>query len=180
MKKTVNYVVTLSIFCIIAAGSLAFVYIYTMPQINRLKEQNTRLAVTSVIPGAAEIKEEKIDNQVYFIGMKDGKSIGIAIKSTPKGYSAPIQMLVGIDAQGNVSGIAILDQKETPGLGANILTKDFKGTGKAFVDQFIGKNAESILKANQDIDALTGATISTNAVCEGVRTALKLKQEIKP
>jgi electron transport complex protein RnfG len=82
-------------------------------------------------------------------------------------------MLVGIDEKGNVSGIEILEQKETPGLGANILTRDFKG-------QFIGKNEKSALKAKEDIDAVTGATISTNAVCEGVRNALKIKQGIGP
>ena len=180
MKKTVNYVITLSLFCIIAAVSLAFLYIYTMPQINHWKELNTRLAVSSVIPGVAEIKEKKIGNQVYFIGMKEGKGIGLAIKTAPKGYSGPIQMLVGIDTKRNVSGIEILDQKETPGLGANILTKDFKCTGKSFVAQFIGKNAQSPLKAKEDIDALTGATISSNAVCQGVRDAYKIKQGIKP
>jgi len=180
MQKTIRYIVTLFIVCFIAASSLAFVYIYTKPKIEYWKALNTELAVKAVLPDASEIKENALGETVYYLGLKNNQQIGLAIQVAPKGYSAPIQMLVGVSPRGSVSGVEILEQLETPGLGANIVTKNFKGSKKPFVAQFIGKTINDPIKAKQDIDALTGATISSNAVCTGVKEALKINKEIKP
>jgi electron transport complex protein RnfG len=134
----------LAIFCVISAGGLAYVYLFTQPKI----ELNARFEI------------EKAKQEVL---PESGK--GRAISVSPKGYSGPIDMLVGIDPQGKVSGLKILTHRETPGLGGNIVKPKF-------LDQFKGKTLNDPIEPKKDIDAVTGATISTRAVCKGVRQAL--------
>ena len=81
-------------------------------------------------------------------------------------------MVVGIDLKGRVAGIKIISMNETPGLG-------MKASGSNFLKQFMGKTSKSPLKAKKDIDAITGATITSQAVADGVKQALK-KGESSP
>jgi electron transport complex protein RnfG len=75
-------------------------------------------------------------------------------------------MLVGVDPELRVKGMKILNQRETPGLGTNVLKPKF-------IAQFIGKGVKDAFEPKKDIDAITGATISTRGVCEGVKAVLK-------
>ena len=145
MGKMLKMGFILAVFCIVAAGGLAYVYMFTQPKI----ELNSRLAL-------ANSKKEVLP--------ASGK--GKAIQVSTRGYGGPIDMLVGIDEQGKVSGVKILNQRETPGLGAGI-------SKPAFLKQFIGKTKNDPLVPKNDIDAITGATISSRAVCLGVKNALE-------
>lgn len=102
----------------------------------------------------------------------DGVVIGYAVTITSKeGYDGDIQFTVGIMADGTVSGISYLSISETPGLGMN-------AKEEAFVNKFVGKNGGNFI-ANKDnvsglkneIDAISGATITTRAVIKGVNAA---------
>ena len=147
MARILRLASILAIFCVISAGGLAYVYLFTQPKI----ERNSRLEL------------EKAKQEVL---PESGK--GRAISVSPKGYSGPIDMLVGIDPQGKVSGVKILAHRETPGLGANIAKPKF-------LDQFKGKTMNDPIEPKKDIDAVTGATISSKAVCNGVKEALRRK-----
>jgi electron transport complex protein RnfG len=135
----------LAVFCVIAAGGLAYVYMLTQPKI----DLNSKLA------------QEKAKREVL-----PASGRGQAIPVSPRGYGGPIEMLVGVDQEGKVSGVKILNQRETPGLGANIVKPKF-------LAQFKGKSLKDPIEPKKDIDALTGATISSRGVCEGVKEALK-------
>jgi electron transport complex protein RnfG len=97
---------------------------------------------------------------------------GKAVSVSPRGYSGPINMLVGVDRLGKLIGIMILNQTETPGLGANV-------SRPIFLNQFIGKTDKDPIEPKIDIDAITGATISSRAVCSGVKQALEKAREAK-
>jgi electron transport complex protein RnfG len=142
--KSVKLGLILMLFCVIAAGGLAYVYRLTEPII----VQNHKLIL------AAAIKE-----------VLPSEGSGEAIATNVRGYSSQIKLLVGIDLLGKVSGVKIIEQQETPGLGVNI-------TRQEFLRQFVGKNVNDQLEPKKDIDAITGATISTGAVCQGVKDAL--------
>jgi Na+-translocating ferredoxin:NAD+ oxidoreductase RnfG subunit len=144
MIKIIRLSLILTIFCIISAFGLALVYIYTQPII----ESNAKLALT------------KGEQEVLPLGQ------GKVFQVSPQGYGGPISMLVGVGSSGEVTGVKILSQRETPGLGANIVKV-------LFLQQFIGKTVKDPLEPKQDIDAITGATISTKAVCWGVKDALQ-------
>lgn len=144
MGKILKLAAILAVFCVISAGGLAYVYLFTQPKI----EANSKLT---------------LENSKREVLGKDNKGTAVAV--SPRGYSGPIDMLVGIDPQGKVKGLKILNQRETPGLGANI-------TKPGFLRQFVGKSAKDSIEPKKDIDAITGATISSRAVCRGVREAL--------
>jgi electron transport complex protein RnfG len=105
-------------------------------------------------------------------GTKGSDVAGYAIKVSPKGYGGLIDMMVGISNEGKVEGIKILSHSETPGLGANAPNQEFSG-------QYKGKPIEQPLEVvktepsgDNQIKAITGATITSNAVTKGVNDAI--------
>lgn len=108
------------------------------------------------------------------MGARDsaGEEIGYAFTiTTSEGYGGDIQFAMGVQDDGTVKGISILSISETAGLGMKADTDDFK-------DQFKDKNVESFVytkngaSADNEIDALSGATITTNAMTNGVNAGL--------
>jgi electron transport complex protein RnfG len=104
---------------------------------------------------------------------KDGALAGWVVKTAGQGYADRIEVLIGLapDA-GSLTGLFVLDQKETPGLGNKIVTDEWRG-------QFVGKAVDRPLaavkggaKGGSEIDAITGATISSHAVTSIINTAV--------
>lgn len=110
---------------------------------------------------------------VYDALNSNGTVAGHVVKATGQGYADKIELLLGLDSEGTtITGLFILDQKETPGLG-NRIEED------AWRNQYIGKSSNSplvVIKGNSvngnEIDAISGATISSRAVTDIVNTAL--------
>ncbi len=102
---------------------------------------------------------------VYDAKFQDGSRAGFVAKASGQGYADRIELLVGLDANlSTITGLFVLDQKETPGLGNKIIDKEWRA-------QFIGKLAAAPLKVvkggnagDHGIDAISGATISSRAV----------------
>jgi Na+-translocating ferredoxin:NAD+ oxidoreductase subunit G len=107
----------------------------------------------------------KAENGHYVGYDKGGKISGTAYKVTQKGYGGTIEMIVGLDKRGRVLGVKILSMKETPGLG-------MRASERNFLKQFIGRSSKDALKAKKDVDAITGATITSQAVANGVKEAI--------
>jgi NosR/NirI family transcriptional regulator, nitrous oxide reductase regulator len=84
----------------------------------------------------------------------------------PQGYAGPVPLLVGIDARGLVSSIRVLAHQETPSFVRGLNRPEFLG-------QFTGKGPEAPLRLQEDIDGLSRATITSEAVCAGVRLCLR-------
>ena len=175
MKKenTVLYVarlaITLLIIAAVMAAALAGVNSVTAPIIAQLKAEKTQQAIELVLPGGGDevafTDESGIVNTVY-----QGAN-GFAVEVAPVGFDSAVTMMVGIDNEGNVLGIDIISHKETAGLGA-VAAAD-TAAGAAFRDQFVGKSGSvAVSKDGGEIDALTGATITSRAVCAGVNAAL--------
>ena len=96
---------------------------------------------------------------------------GCAVQVTPAGFNGAVTMMVGVDNDGKVTGISIISHTETAGLGATAAADT--DAGRAFRDQFIGMSGTvSVAKDGGEVDALTGATITSRAVCKGVNAAL--------
>ena len=96
---------------------------------------------------------------------------GYAVQVAPNGFGGAISMMVGVSADGKVLGISIISHAETPGLGAVASANTDKGA--AFRDQFVGLIAGiTIGDGETQIDALSGATISSQAIVDGVNAAL--------
>ncbi len=175
MKKTVFYILRLSLTLLlitaISAGALAAVNDITKDAIAENKLAKTRRALTEVLPGAEDMTV--IDNGSGIVKAVYAPSAasavqGWAVEVAPgSGFGGEIRMMVGIDTDGKVVGISIITHAETPGLGAVAAAKT--PAGEAFRDSFLGDSGALAL---DDIDALSGATITSKAVLDGVNAAL--------
>ena len=175
MKKenTVLYVarlaLTLLIIAAVMAAALAGINSITAPIIANLKAEKTQQAIELVLPGGGtevEAPDVALVSKVY-----QGEN-GYAVEVVPVGFDNVITMMVGVDNEGNVLGISIISNTETAGLGA--VSAANTSAGEAFRGQFVGQSGSvSVSKDGGDVEAITGATITSRAICVGVNAALE-------
>ena len=190
MKKILKNTAVLTLITLIAGTLLGLVYEVTKEPIALAKEKAKQEAYMSVVEDADSFEDYKdfdADKAEVFlsdagltgcdiveaaIAKKDGKEIGAVVTVVDhEGYGGDIKISVGILSDGTVKGIEMLEISETAGLG-------MKSTEPEFKDQFKDKNVEKFVytksdaSADNEIDALSGATITTNAVTNGVNAAL--------
>ncbi len=155
----------------VAAAILAGVNGFTAPVIAENNRVSQEKAMKAVLPDATEfVKAEyaeltdSIVSEIY-----EGTGAGYVVKVNPNGYGGVISMVVGIDNDYKVTGVEIISQSETAGLGSNC-------TKKEFTEQFIGKTQNIVVSKNgaegNQIDAISSATITSKAVTSGVNTAI--------
>jgi electron transport complex protein RnfG len=169
MKESIFYsTLVLTLVCLIAAGLLGFTYDLTKEKIDAKANEKTYATLKLIFTDADKFKTEKD----YFIAEKNGQIIGYAAIASSPGYSSVLKILVGMDMSKKVAGIRILEQTETPGLGTRV-------TEPEFYSQFSGLGSQEMeLKKNGGgVDGITGATISSRAVTNGVKDILINKLE---
>ncbi len=170
MKNIIKLGLFLMIVAALAAAALSLTYVYTKPKIEGQLNREINEALLEVLPSALSFDddEKNVNGEWFFfyVGFKEKRKVGLVIPVASKGYGGPIDMLVGINKDGKVTGVKIIKLSETPGLGLN-------ATEPSFLDQFKGKSIENKLKAKLDIQAITGATITSQAVANGVKEALE-------
>jgi electron transport complex protein RnfG len=116
------------------------------------------------------------ENYLVFIGKKDSKPWALAIETSATGYGDKIGVMTGFDLQNDkITGIGIITHKETPGLGARATEPTFRNN---FKDLSITETIK-IKGDNGVIDAISGATITSRAVCAAVEKSIKLFPAIK-
>ena len=158
MREIVKYGLVLSIICLIATSFLAFVYSFTKPKIIERQNMEFQKSLRELFSDAKNFELISFDDDSYYkVYDIDNNLLGIAFKTKSKGYSGEIEVLVGIREAGDIVGIKIISQNETPGLGSRI-------TEKNFLEQFIGKNASNL----SEVETITSATISSRAVIKSV------------
>ena len=159
---------TLLIITSVVAAALAGVNSITAPAIAKLTAEKTQAAIEAVLPGGGEeidFAPADLVSKVY-----KGES-GYAVEVTPGGFDNTITMMVGVDFEGKVLGIDIISHTETAGLGA--VADAETPAGQNFRAQFVGNSGSvAVTKDGGTLDAITGATITSRAVCVGVNAAL--------
>lgn len=165
MREILRYGFILAIICIVAAGLLSGVNSLTKHKIIAQAQAEEEESLKEVLPMAVIFKPIKSGDEIlyYKAENKEGELIGVVFKSTGKGYSSTIETLVGMLGDGTITAIKILSQNETPGVGAQIVESNF-------TNQF--KNKKDL----SDVQAITGATISSQAVIDSVN---KRTEEIR-
>lgn len=179
----------------VAACALALTNYVTAETIEEMNIQANTVARQEVLPDATDFEEVPVEDvakiaeeinmetpeellEVY-IGTNNGEVVGYTVKTGPtSGYSGEVQVLTGISSDGVISGITIIKHNETPGLGA-------LATGE-WNDQFTGKSATEELvvvkgtakEGSNEIQAITGSTITSRAVTEGVNTSIQVYQTL--
>ncbi|MBW2980351.1 FMN-binding protein [Candidatus Woesearchaeota archaeon] len=168
-KETLRMVLTLVVICVVSAAALSLVYRATYPKIQERAIGELKSTLERVLPEATAFDEPAIPEDILsqregikrvFVGLdKDRTPVGTAVIIEGAGYQDYIQLFVTVspDLKG-IKSIEVLEQKETPGLGARIEEKEF-------LDQFKGDLKE-------EYDAITGATVSSSTVIDLVNKAV--------
>ncbi|MGH4138919.1 RnfABCDGE type electron transport complex subunit G [Clostridium sp.] len=176
MKENIKLGLILLLITGMAGLLLGGAYEITKAPIAEKIASDKQTAMKEILPTADKFEKAdvKINDKVseVNVGLKGTEIAGYAIKVAPKGYGGPVEIMVGISNDGKVTGIKILTHTETPGLGANAPKPEFSGQfkNKPTKDKLeVVKVAPS--KENQ-IQAITGATITSKAVTLGVNDAI--------
>lgn len=129
-----------------------------------------------ILPAASSIKEEKLNDRVYYVGCdKDKKKVGFIISSSSQGYESTINFMVGVDMECKVVSY-LMSHKETPQYIEKVTKSKFK-------EQFKGLKKENCeLKKNDPVngklDAIAGATVSCNSIIDGVKKSLEFAETL--
>lgn len=168
-KQVLRSSLSLLVITAVAVLILSVVNTLTADVIAARKEAERQAVMAAVVPGANSFSElystdETIDS---ITGAYDGVQFkGYCVEVSPTGFVGTIRMMVGVNYGGSVTGVVILDHGETAGLGA-------KADSPEFLDQYLGKSGTvSVNESHNSISAITGATITSKAVTEGINRAL--------
>lgn len=173
-------VVTLVLITAVMALLLAAVNAITAQPIARARQEKTEKALSGVLaPGVTLAGPvEKFEDRTGLVSAVHKTTDGYVVEVTPSGYGGEIHMVVGVSGDLQVTGVVVISHGETSGLGAYAAASGEKG--QRFRGQFVG--ASGVLAVTKDggsIDALTGATVTSRAVTEGVNAALACAADLE-
>lgn len=160
----------LTIACFISGAIIAGTFAWSNPIAEQKQQQLKKAAMQELVHDVQEFNPVPGKTN-WFAAMQDGQVVAYIVPGEGKGYGGKIEMLVAVNPQGKVMGINVLKMNETPGLGD-------KGGQEPFLSQFIAKGTEHLQVTkdptnHEDIQALTGATITSRGVTNGVREAVE-------
>ncbi len=205
MGNFFRLVATLTIIAALASFGLSAVYNSTYEiteEYKRQEEASARQTALACSPDATfehTATECHLDGRAfeYDTAVLDGEAIGYSFKAYGKGYSSTIETIVGVDLTGAICGVKITYQQETPGLGAKVMevasqntlwdvvggsAVDETGMKPWFQTQFEGRAADELVVVKNPTEdgilAITGATISSEAVTGSIRRGLDLLMSI--
>lgn len=182
MNKFAKMIIVLTVIGLISGGVLGLVYNLSLPKIIANQEAETKAAIFKVLPATEEYKKITT-NELTFFECYDGRGrkVGTAIICQGNGYQGVIKLLVGVNADfSQFTGMTILEQVETPGLGAKIATQGFESQFKQLATKPPIEYVKNMKpeKDNQ-IVAITGATISSRAVVNIINKTIEKWLELK-
>ena len=174
-KSTPLYIlrlaVTLFIIAACVAAALAGVNAITAPRIAEFNAKKTQAAIEAVLPGGGE-KVESFTDATGLVKAVYASETGYAVQVTPAGFGGKIDMMVGIDKNGNIIAIDVISHTETAGLGS--VAAESTSKGEEFRGQFAGLSGQlAVEKDGGQIDSITSATITSRAIVTGVNAALE-------
>lgn len=164
--------------CIIIPLALSVTNKVTAKKIVELENENSKKNMQSLV--SADDFEKCSDGGIeYYTAIKGGDTAAYIFTESAKGYGGDVSVMTAVKPDGTVAGVAILDVSgETPGLGQN-------AAKESFYSQYAGlKKGVSLLKngakaENNEVDAVTGATITSTAVTRAVNAALDDFEKVK-
>ncbi|MFH2146132.1 MAG: FMN-binding protein [Candidatus Omnitrophota bacterium] len=167
----------LLIIALVCGLILALIYKKTAPIIEKQQQLILEMSLKDVLLAQTYTKKELSGLTYFETRDEEGELAGWCLPSSSPGYGGPIQILIGIGRDKKISGIKILDHKETPGLGSKINEIGYKETEAGFLRQFKNKAVKDLVlvkgKTEENIEAITGATISSKAIVEGAHRVME-------
>lgn len=181
IKEIVIPALSLFVICIVVTALLGLTNAVTAPKIEELAVETQEAAKKEVLADAASFGDAEQTQlsgttYTYYKGLAaDGSVMGYVVETVSKGYGGDISLMVGVGVDGTVQGVSILSINETAGLGMNAENPEF-------LEQFLGKSGTIGVQKNgssdTEIQALTGATITSEAMADGVNQALFVCEQL--
>ena len=183
MKETLKLGLTLALFAAGACVALALVYTVTGPTIEGHEAKQLELSLKELFPAADAFRSLDGDvtpkdpsvkfDQTYEVN-RAGAPLGLAIKVRGSSYGGDTTLLVGVGTDRRITGVKVLDIKDTPGLGANAKSPTYfvdKTSKTTFPGQFSGKPLTDAFEVKKDVAAITASTITSKALTNMVKQA---------
>jgi H+/Na+-translocating ferredoxin:NAD+ oxidoreductase subunit G len=179
MREMINMILVLTILGVVSGGLLAATKDWTDPKIEY--QQLTFVkgpAIKAILDGASndpivdrfKITHEGVESS-FFVGVFDGQPSKVAFEGSGKGFGGDIGLMMGVNlADDKIIGVGVTTHSETPGIGSKAKTDP------SFTNQFKGMQMTAIAP----VDAMSGATVTSNGVNSGVAAASELYQSLKP
>ena len=187
-KYIIELTLKLFLTCVIVAGLLGGVNAITADKIAAINLAKTQEAMKLVVadPDSDFSEPMEITAEMEAAAASAGASVteayaveaggaaaGHALKIVASGSQGSIEMMVGLDAEGAVTGVSVVKNSETAGIGSKVMENEPNSKGVGVLDQFIGKSAaDGTLNVGSNVDAITGATVSTKGITTGVNAAI--------
>jgi len=190
MRSMLKPTISLFVICVAVAAALAFTYLGTKDAKSLREELETKNTMKEVLPEAEKFESIKDISALAgsrpdfsiikdaYKGFKEKSLAGYVFLIENKGYAGIIKISVGIDKTGKITGVKIGENNETPGLGA-------KAAEEPFISQFKGLTPAEKLKVvkngktkPEEIEAISGATITSKAVVGAVQAAVEMASKI--
>ncbi|MBE6737431.1 MAG: RnfABCDGE type electron transport complex subunit G [Ruminococcaceae bacterium] len=175
------FVPTISLFviCLVVALLLGFTNELTKDAIAENQQKKADEAKQAVCSQAITFEGEKgLEIEVYRGFDKDGNLVGYAIPAKSKGYGGDVEIMVGFDTEGSITGVSIVSINETPGLGMNAQKDSFRSQFEGEIPDG-GFSAKKGGEGIKQIDALTSATITSEAVSQAVNNAINVYNSLE-
>ncbi len=162
---------------IVAAAALGLTNEATKDIIEKQRSDARTAAMKAIIP-EAQTFEQVGDSKVYLAKDETGNLVGGIVFTYPNGFGGPVEVITGVGVDGTIKGVRVGSHTETPDLGS-------RATEPAFYEQFSGLDAGSdivVIKVGipgeNEILAISGATVTSNGVVDGVKEAIKIFAEV--
>ena len=171
---------TLTAIALVVAALLGVVNMITADKIAAINEANTKAALAAVAPEGATFEPVELTDAVaaaaaQYASVSEVYTMstgGYATKIVASGSQGNIEMIVGVDADGAITGVSIVSNSETGGIGSKVMDNKPNDAGVPVLDQFIGMSGAGSLVVKSNITPISGATVSTNGVTAGANAAL--------
>lgn len=171
MREILKLSITLAFVGLVSAALLTGVNNVTAPIIAERQEAEYREALELYFPDVDSFESQRLDDDYFdLIFDSSDRLIGVMATIGQQGYDGTILYNLALDAEGKVVGMLIISHSETPGIGDVITTSEFQ-------EQFIGKSFEDPLVPGEDVDTVSGATISSAAMVTSVRRVVNVVAE---
>lgn len=190
MRDLIKPTISLFVICLVVSAALGFTYAGTKGTIDeraRLDAENARKEVLADaekfekvgnIDAIAKSKPELNLVQEVYKGLKGDSVSGYVFAVSSKGYGGEIKITVGIDKAGKITGVKIGENSETPGLGSKAAEEPFKSQLVNITPKEPLKVVKNSKTKPEEIDAISGATITSKAVVKAVQAAVDMAREV--
>ena len=177
LKFVVRLVLPLFLIIAVVAAALGGINAITEDKIAAAKEEKVQQAIAAVLPNSLGLQQIPFSAEAHpLVKAVYTAEACYAIEVAPSGFGGSISMMVGVDPDGKVLGVQIISHTETAGLGA--VAGASTAAGQAFRDSFKGLGYPvAVSKDGGEADTITGATITSRAVADGVNAALQFVKE---